>query len=161
MIRTGKRLETSGRTHGGMTVTRLFVLPIAALALLAIPGHTQNPQPGAMPALAMIQPGQWFLKSRSGGTANRSVCVQDVRALLQVEHGSAICNRFVISNSARETTVHYTCPGSGHGRTTIKVETARLIQIESQGIANQEPFAVEFEARRTGDCKVAAHASFH
>lgn len=142
-------------------MTRLVALPIAALALLAVPGRTQNPQPGAMPALSMIQPGQWLLKSRTGATANRLVCVSDVRALLQVEHGSAICNRFVIANTPRETTVHYTCPGSGHGRTTIKVETPRLIQIETQGIARQAPFAVEFEGRRTGDCKVALRGTLH
>ncbi len=142
-----------------MFVTHWIALPIAMLALLAVPGRTQNPQPGATPALAMVEPGQWFLKSRTSASGNRSVCVQDVRALLQVVHGTAACNRFVIANSARETTVHYTCPGSGHGRTTIKVETARLIQIESQGIVKQEPFAVEFEARRTGECKVAARAA--
>lgn len=151
----------SRRTHGGLVVTRLVALPIAALALLAVPGRTQNPQPGAMPALSMIQPGQWLLKSRTGVVANRLVCVSDVRALLQVEHGSAICNRFVIANTPRETTVHYTCPGSGHGRTTIKVETPRLIQIETQGIARQEPFAVEFEGRRTGECKIALHGTLH
>lgn len=161
MIKAGKSLENSGRTHGGMIVTRLVALPIAALALLSVPGRTQNPQPGAMPALSMIQPGQWFLKSRTGTAGNRSVCVSDVRALLQVEHGAAMCNRFVIANTPRETTVHYTCPGSGHGRTTIKVETPRLIQIESQGIARQEPFAVEFEGRRTGECKVAVQGALH
>lgn len=157
----GKSLEYPGRTHGGMIVTRLVALPIAALALLAVPGRTQNPQPGAMPALSMIQPGQWLLKSRGGPAGNRSVCVSDVRILLQVEHGAAICNRFVIASTPRETTVHYTCPGSGHGRTTIKVETPRLIQIESQGIARQEPFAVEFEGRRTGECKVAVRGALH
>jgi len=161
MAKRSESLGNSRRTHGGMIVTRLLTLPIAALVLLAVPGRTQNPQPGAMPALSMVQPGQWLLKSRTGATANRLVCVSDVRALLQVEHGAAICNRFVIANTARETTVHYTCPGSGHGRTTIRVETPRLIQIESQGIARQEPFAVQFEGRRTGDCKVAMADALH
>jgi hypothetical protein len=108
-----------------------------------------------MPALAVVQTGQWLLKSRTNPAESRSLCVSDVRALLQVQHGAAICNRFVISNSQHETTVHYTCPGAGHGRTTIKVETPRLIQIESQGIAKQEPFAFELEGRRVGECKVA------
>ena len=144
-----------------MVVKRLAGLPIVALAILAVPGHTQNTQPGAMPALSMVQPGQWSLKSRTNPAANRSVCVSDVRALLQVQHGAAMCNRFVIANTPRETTVHYTCPGSGHGRTTIKVETPRLIQIESQGIARKEPFAVEFEGRRVGECKVAMRGPLH
>jgi hypothetical protein len=111
-----------------------------------------------MPALSLVQPGQWLLKSRENRAENRMICVGDVRALLQVRHGGAMCNRFVIANTPRETTVHYTCPGSGHGRTTIKVETPRLIQIESQGIADREPFAVELEGRRIGECKVAIAA---
>lgn len=132
---------------------RLMPMSLILLAGLAGPGQTQNPRPGAMPALDMIQPGLWQLKSRQSPGVNRSVCVADVRALLQVQHGAAMCNRFVISSSARETTVHYTCPGSGHGRTTIRVETPRLIQIESQGIARREPFSLAFEGRRSGDCK--------
>lgn len=161
MTRAAKSLEKSVRTHWGMIVTRLLALPIAVLALLAVPGRTQNPQPGAMPALQIIQTGQWFLKSRAGPGRDRSICVSDPRVLLQVEHGAAACNRFVIANTRRETTVHYTCPGSGHGRTTIRVETPRLIQIETQGIAQQEPFAVEFEGRRTGECKGAARSTLH
>ena len=148
----------SGRHHGGMIVKRLGLLPITMLAVFAVPGHTQPAQPGTMPALSMVQPGQWLLKSRANPAESRSVCVSDVRALLQVRHSGAMCSRFVIANTPRETTVHYTCPGSGHGRTTIKVETPRLIQIESQGIANQEPFAVELEGRRVGECKIAMSA---
>lgn len=150
-------LEGSGHHHGGMIVKRLVLLPILALAALAVPGRTQNVQPGAMPALSMVQPGQWLLKSRTNPAESRSLCVSDVRALLQVQHGAALCSRFVISNTQHETTVHYTCPGGGHGRTTIKVETPRLIQIESQGIAKQEPFALELEGRRVGECKIAMH----
>ena len=80
------------------------------------------------------------------------MCVADPRTLLQVRHGRAPCSRFVIANDARASTVHYTCPGAGHGRTTIRVETPRLIQIDSQGIADNEPFALQFEGRRTGAC---------
>ncbi len=153
--------EKSGHAHGGMIVMRLLLLPIIVLATLAVPGRTQDVAPGSMPALAMVQPGQWLLKSRTNPAESRSLCVSDVRALLQVQHGAAICNRFVISNSPRETTVHYTCPGAGHGRTTIKVETPRLIQIESQGIARRQPFAFELEGRRVGECKVAILSPLH
>lgn len=112
-------------------------------------------QPAAAPTLAALQqmqPGQWTLRSRADPGENRSVCVADARALLQVQHSGAVCNRFVIANSPQSVTVHYTCPGAGHGRTTISVETPRLVQIESQGMANNEPFMVEFEARRVGEC---------
>ncbi len=40
----------------------------------------------------------------------------------------------------------------GSGRTTIRVETPRLVQIETQGIADQSPFAFSAEARRIGTC---------
>lgn len=136
------------------------LLLIAGLGALAVPVWSQPGQPTTLPALAMIRTGQWQLKSRGSPSDNRSICVTDARALLQVKHGNSICNRFVISSNARDTTVHYTCPGSGHGRTTIRVETPRLIQIESQGIANREPFAVEFEGRHVGECRPAGNALF-
>lgn len=133
-------------------------LPLLIAAALAAPGWTQPAQQSSMPALAMLQPGLWALKSRMDPSQNRSICVSDPRALLQVQHRTAMCSRFVISNGPRETTVHYTCPGNGHGRTTIRVETARLIQIETQGIANREPFAIQLEGRRTGECNAQVSA---
>ena len=53
-------------------------------------------------------------------------------------------------------TVSYSCPGAGSGRTTIRVETTRLLDIQSQGIVNNAPFEVRYEARRTGPCAAAA-----
>lgn len=116
---------------------------VAALALVAATEPT---------GLAVFQPGQWVLKSRDDPAENRNLCVKDVRALLQVRHGAAVCSRFVISSTPKELTVHYTCPGLGHGRTTIRAETGSLIQVESQGIADKQPFALMLEGRRTGDC---------
>ena len=49
-------------------------------------------------------------------------------------------------------TVNYTCPGIGRGRTTIRVETPRLVQIDSQGLDRGAPFALRAEARRIGPC---------
>jgi hypothetical protein len=49
-------------------------------------------------------------------------------------------------------TVHYSCPGSGWGRTTVRVETPRLARVETQGIAGKAPFAFTAEARRVGAC---------
>lgn len=161
MTRDSNSSERSGHRRGGVIAMRLLLLSIGAVATLATPGRTQNTLADSMPALAMVQPGQWLLKSRVSAAENRSLCISDVRALLQVQHGATMCNRFVISNTPRETTVHYTCPGSGHGRTTIKVETPRLIQIESQGIARQEPFAVELEGRRIGECKAVTPNALH
>ena len=58
----------------------------------------------------------------------------------------------MIEDGANAVTVQYTCQGSGYGRTQIKRETSRLVQIESQGIAGGLPFEFTAEARRVGDC---------
>ena len=42
--------------------------------------------------------------------------------------------------------MHYTCPGAGHGRTSIRSETNRLVQIDTQGIADGKPFSQAIEA---------------
>lgn len=129
---------------------RLWLFSIVALGSAGA-GFSQPAQAPVLPALSLVQPGQWALKARDAAE-NRSICVADPRALLQVRHNGFSCNRFVIASNAKDATVHYSCPGAGYGRTTLRVETPRLVQIESQGIADQEPFAVTFEARRVGEC---------
>ena len=42
--------------------------------------------------------------------------------------------------------------GRGYGRTSIRLETDRLVQIRTQGIADGLPFEYSAEARRVGDC---------
>ena len=129
----------------------------ASAAVLAQPVAA----PQVLSALALIQPGQWSLHAHDRPSDNRSICVGDARALLQVRHGEAMCSRFVIASDARTATVHYTCPGSGHGRTTIRVESPHIIQIETQGIINNEPFALSWEGRRTGDCVAKQSNAIH
>jgi hypothetical protein len=127
-----------------------------ALIIAAIVASPVFAQPAIAPtliALGQIETGQWQLRSRDS-SLDRSVCVSDPRTLLQVRHGAAVCSRFVIANDVRATTIHYTCPGAGHGQTTLRVETPRLIQIESQGIAEKEPFSIRLEGRRVGSCGV-------
>ena len=40
----------------------------------------------------------------------------------------------------------------GYGLTRIRYETPRLIQLDSQGVANGLPFAFAAEGRRVGNC---------
>jgi hypothetical protein len=101
--------------------------------------------------LAQIEPGRWQLREVDSKT-ERTVCISDPRILIQLHHGSAQCSRFVIDNQADLGTVHYTCSGAGHGRTTLSVETPRLVQIQTQGLANGLPFESQIEARRLGGC---------
>jgi hypothetical protein len=115
------------------------------IAALAAPAQA----PG-FPALSGLERGQWQLREQGG--ASRSVCLGDPTSLFQQRHRGVQCSRFVIDNGATSATVHYTCPGAGHGRTTITVETPRLVRIESQGLDGGAPFAFEVEGRRTGAC---------
>ena len=129
-----------------------ILIPVAVLASVAAPGFSEPAQAPTIAALQVIQPGQWALRSRSDPAQSRALCLGDPALLLQLRHGTAACTRFVVANDPRGATVQYRCPGSGNGRTSIRVETPRLIQIESQGVMNNEPFVVEFEGRRVGEC---------
>lgn len=125
-----------------------------ALAFPIVETGVAAPAPLARPikALTGLQPGQWEIRSRDNPDANRSFCMSDAKVLLQLRHPNNVCSRFVISDDGREATVQYSCAASGNGRTSIRVETPRLAQIDTQGVADQMPFAFSAEARRVGDC---------
>lgn len=131
-------------------MSRAFVLTPLLFAAAALPA-----QPARAPviaALRAIEPGQWQLRPLGGEGPGRSMCVFDPAVLIQLRHPGATCTRFVVENEAQTATIHYTCPGDGYGRTTIDVETSRLFQLDSQGIAGNAPFAVSYEGRRLGAC---------
>jgi hypothetical protein len=107
-------------------------------------------------ALAQIEPGLWTLRSNAAGVAPRTLCVTDPRVLLQLQHPGASCSRFVIANQPTIATVHYSCAGAGNGRTTVRVETPRLIHVESQGVAANALFNWSIEARKAGACPTTA-----
>lgn len=136
-----------------------LMIPATILIGIACPGASQPAQAPTIAALQVIQPGQWALRSRTDPAQSRALCLGDPALLLQLRHGNAACARFVVANDPRGATVQYRCPGSGSGRTTIKVETPRLIQIESQGIMNNEPFVIEYEGRRVGECAARTSGS--
>lgn len=125
----------------------------AALAggLLLLAGNGASPQRApALTALNGIELGEWRLKSAGGG--ERRLCIANRWAVLQIMHGTTQCQHFVMGNTARAATIRYTCPSHGHGRTTIGVETPRLIRIDTQGVADGSPFSESYEARRIGAC---------
>ena len=120
------------------------------LVLLAGPGLSQ-PAP-AHPMLTRLETGQWELR---GGTANArilAICLGNPILLTQPRHGSAPCTRDVVAADSDSMTVNYSCPGLGRGRTTLRFETPRLVQIDSQGLDHGMPFALRAEARRIGPC---------
>lgn len=118
-------------------------------AVLCLAGASRPPESAA---LARIEPGRWMLRDLADPDGTHGLCVADPAMLLQLRHGAASCSRFVIASSADAVTVQYSCPGAGQGRTTVSVENPRLIQVESQGIADGRPFELRYEGRRIGAC---------
>ncbi len=110
---------------------------------------------GTMSALRQLEKGQWELRQRGAGTtsaAPRRICVVNPSQLLQVKHGEGGCSRFIVADTPQRAVVTYQCEGRGGGRTDLRVETPRLVQINVQGVANGAPFVEAIEARRTGAC---------
>ena len=124
-----------------------------SFAACALAGATAVP--AQAPSLAMLdglEKGSWQLRERGSDTVLQTVCVGDARRMIQIQHPRANCSRYIIEDTPKSVTVHYTCPGAGHGRTTIRSETNRLVQIDTQGIADGKPFSQAIEARRAGAC---------
>ena len=113
------------------------------------------PASGQRPPLAMLdqlERGRWELRMRDTSASTQSVCLGDTRRLIQLRHPQNVCERYIVDDTAQDVTVQYTCRGKGYGRTHIRRETNRLIQIETQGIADGLPFNFVVEGRRVGDC---------
>lgn len=96
--------------------------------------------------------GLWEVsKSATGANAERK-CVPNASALAQWEHRNAACSRTVLSATATEAVINYTCPKGEFGRSHVRVITPRTLRIETQGISQGFPFNYVLHARRLGDC---------
>ncbi|MGN7928517.1 hypothetical protein [Sphingopyxis sp. BE249] len=125
------------------------------MSLLALGCAAASAVPAQAPSLAMLdrlEKGSWQLRERGKDDVLQTICVGDARRMIQIQHPRSTCSRYVIEDTPNSVTVHYTCPGAGHGRTSIRSETNRLVQIDTQGIAEGRPFSQAIEARRTGGC---------
>jgi len=122
---------------------------IGSSLICAWPGVAQAP--GALAMLQRLESGQWELRGTGGGRI-ASICLGNPIQLTQPQHGGANCTRDVVAADANSMTVNYACPGIGRGRTTLRIETPRLAQIDSQGLDHGAPFALRAEARRVGPC---------
>ncbi|MEG3150170.1 hypothetical protein U1769_09750 [Sphingomonas sp. ZT3P38] len=135
-----------------INVQRIVRRALGGLLLAAGLGTAAPARAPQLGVLTRIEVGQWQLKEGDATAAARSLCVTDPAVLLQLGHPGAQCSRFVIADAPDGATVHYTCPGAGHGRTTITLETPRLLHLQTQGIAGGGPFDMDYEARRVGAC---------
>ena len=128
--------------------------PLAAaglLMLIAGPGQSQ-PAGAPHPMLTRLESGQWELRGAAGSGRIANICLGNPILLTQPRHAAAACSRDVVAADEDSMTVNYSCPGLGRGRTTIRIETPRLVQIDSQGLDHGMPFALRAEARRVGPC---------
>ena len=128
---------------------RIAARSLAGLACLV--GGAVFAQGVQLAMLDRLEPGLWELRARDGGRAER-VCLDGGRRLIQLRHPNLACRQFVVEDRTSSVTVHYTCNGQGSGRTHLRLESPKLVQIESAGIAGQSPFDVSAEARRVGSC---------
>ncbi|UZK66014.1 DUF3617 domain-containing protein [Sphingomonas sp. M1-B02] len=133
-----------------MVLSPLIRPALAGLLILVAAGGATAQRTPALTALNGIERGQWQFRGADG--AVRNMCLRNPAVLLQIMHANAPCQQFVMENSAAAATVRYTCPSHGHGRTTIAVETPRVVTVDTQGVADGSPFAERLEGRRTGAC---------
>ncbi|HWV13134.1 MAG TPA: DUF3617 family protein [Sphingobium sp.] len=134
---------TSGLRAMGVAVAMLVAaLPLTSQALSKTP-------------LRGLEPGEWELRERPEAGAKgdvRRICLTDIRQLVQLRHGHSSCKRLTVDEAAKRLVVSYECGSAGTGRTDLRIETARLVQIQSQGIAGGAPFSFSMEGRRVGAC---------
>lgn len=133
-----------------MTTTWLRALG-AGTAMMVMAGATMAATP-SKPA-GQLEAGEWELRGRGEDAGLRRLCVTDRRQLLQIQHPRHNCKTFVVSDSAAMLIVTYECGAGGGGRTELRTETPRLVQIHSQGVAGGAPFSFALEGRRVGDCR--------
>lgn len=141
-----------------MRTGKLIRVLLAAAGLVAGTAIASGPASGPVAAvIGDITPGQWQLREAGSSAPPRTLCVSNADRLIQLEHPGASCSRILLNDQPRTATISYSCPGAGHGRTMIRLETRNSFHLETQGIAGGAPFDMAFEARRTGDCSPATH----
>jgi hypothetical protein len=136
-------------------MTRLVGWAAFAVLVLLGAGAEAPAQAPAPTVLASLETGLWEFKELSVASQPTRLCVTDVRQLLQPLQPTPVCKQFTAENDGDHAAVAYDCAARGQGRTSLRVETARLVQIDSQGVAGGRPFAARYEARRVGACTAA------
>ena len=105
-----------------------------------------------LPPVIRDSGGLWEVSRSATGANAEKRCVPSASVLAQWEHRRAQCTRVVISSTATESVIHYTCPDGGFGHSKVRVITPRTLRIETQGISGGFPFNYVLHARRVGDC---------
>jgi hypothetical protein len=121
-------------------------MPLAVLtAAMALGAAT-------LPLVIAESGGLWEVSHSATGASAEKSCVPQAAVLAQWEHRRAQCTRVVISATATDAVIHYTCPGGGFGHSQVHVITPRSLRIQTQGISDGYPFNYVLHARRIGNC---------
>lgn len=123
-----------------MTIAAAFAVPALAAA------------GGTLAALTPLERGRWEVRELDSGRVRPALCLGDPAQLIALEHRGSNCPYEVLQNEKGEATAQYSCSGKGFGHTHIRVDTPRLVRIETQGLNNGRPFSFRLEAKRTGNC---------
>jgi len=137
-----------------MTRTLWIAVASAVAGLAILPAVFAAPVTGGGDLLQQMEKGLWQFRpiGSSSAPGASQLCVTDPKQLAQIQHGSSACSQLVVKSIPNSVTISYSCRGSGQGLTTIRRETDRLIQIQSQGIRNNAPFSFSVEGRQQGSC---------
>ena len=128
---------------------RALAVFVAVASGIAVPAIGQRQ---GLAMLGQLEGGHWELRDRDSRAPVEQLCLRDGRRLIQLRHPASQCEQTIVADTPGDVTVQYTCRGRGYGRTHIRRETGRLVQIESQGIVDGLPFDFAAEGRRIGDC---------
>jgi len=123
----------------------------------SIPSSSARGGPPPLMALGGLEPGLWELRERDAPSKNGvpalRLCVRHPAQLLQIRHRGAQCGYYVVADNPSRAVITYQCERSGTGYTDLRMETSRLVQIQTQGVENGAPFALTLEGRRIGECR--------
>jgi hypothetical protein len=149
-------VETGERRNNCIMITRNIKLVLAGILSLGAGSAAQSVAASDETSLLQtLERGLWQLRAVGRGSAGAvasEMCISDPRMLAQIQHGAASCAHQLVDSTANSVTISYSCKGAGQGLTTIRKESGRLVQIQSQGIRNNAPFSFSVEGRRSGGC---------
>lgn len=134
--------------------THIFLAFLGSLTVLGASAHAADQQ-GRFAAQAAITPGKWTVQVRDGAT--RTLCIPDALPLIQLAHPQSGCRRLMIVDRRDSATIQYSCPAAGWGRTSIRIDSPRRVEIDTQGIVQNQPYAYQASAHYTGYCTAATH----
>lgn len=104
--------------------------------------------------LSSLMPGLWQFRDKSRNSELvDAICIGDINRMVQIKNKNDSCTRKMIGSSGNSVTYDYICDGKGKGRTTIRKETSKLVQVHSQGISGGQFFNFQLEARHSGSCR--------